>query len=52
MEVEIVGGVCGPSVSNPANAQCILIGKGDKDIRGHLKALGYRGKIIVSKSSQ
>ena len=32
--------MCSPRVSNPAHVQCVLIGKCDKDIRGHLKAIG------------
>jgi len=35
---QIVGGTCGPSVTNPAHVQCVLIRKCDKDIQGDLKA--------------
>ena len=37
---KIVDGMCGPSVTSPAHVQCVLIRKCDKDIRGHLKAIG------------
>ena len=36
---QIVGGTCGPSVTNPAHVQCVLIRKCDKDIQGDLKAI-------------
>ena len=37
---QIFGGTCGPSITNPAHVQCVLIQKCDKDIWGHLKAIG------------
>ena len=43
---QIVGGTCGPSVSNPANVQCVLIEECDKDIRGHLKAINVRDSSL------
>ena len=43
---QIVGGQCGPSVSNPANVQCVLIGNCGKDIRGHLKANQVRDSSL------
>ena len=39
---ELVGGLCGPSVSNPANTQCVLIGKCEKGVRGHLNSIKVR----------
>ena len=36
---KLVGGACGPSVSNPANVECVLIGECGKDIQGHLKLI-------------
>ena len=35
---EFVGGICGPSSDNPANVQCVTIGKCDKDIKAHLRS--------------
>ena len=54
---KLVGGPCGPSVSNPANVHCALIGECHKDIQGHLKltivkdssSIG-RGKVTVGQS--
>ena len=46
---EFVGGACGPSVTNPANVQCILIGKCEKDIGGHLRALQVRDSSLDSE---
>ena len=39
---KLVGGACGPSVSNPANVECALIGECGKDIQGHLKLTNVR----------
>ena len=36
----LVGGLCGYSVENPANSQCITIGKCTKDISNHLRTFG------------
>ena len=43
---QIVGGTCGPSVSNPVNVQGVLIEECDKDIRGHLKAINVRDSSL------
>jgi len=43
---EIVGGKCGPSVTNPAHVQYVLIRKCGKDILGHLKAIGVRDSSL------
>ena len=47
---QFVGGVCGPSITNPANVQCILIGQCDKDIQGHLKTLQVRDSSLNSEA--
>ena len=50
---QIVGGMCGPSVTNPAHVQCVLIGKCDKDIRGHLKAIGVsEARLLLARAGQ
>ena len=35
---EFVGGICGLSSDNPANVQCVIIAKCDKDIKAHLRS--------------
>ena len=35
---EFVGGICGPSSDNPANVQCVIIAKCDKDIKAHMRS--------------
>ena len=35
---EFVGGICGPSSDNPADVQCVTIGKCNKNIKAHLKS--------------
>ena len=47
---QIVGGTCGPIVTNPAHVQCVLIRKCDKDIRGHLKAIGVRDSSLEDEA--
>ena len=32
----LVGGNCGPSSENPANAECVTIGQCTKEVNGHL----------------
>lgn len=32
----LVGGVCGPSISNPANVECVAIGNCEKDVYSQL----------------
>ena len=55
---QIVGGTCGPSVTNPAHVQCVLIRKCDKDIRGHLKAIGVsdssldEARLLLARAGQ
>jgi len=55
---QIVGGTCGPSVMNPAYVQCVLIRKCDKDIRGHLKAIGVsdssldEARLLLARAGQ
>ena len=57
---QIVDGtcVCGPSVTNPAHVRCVLIQKCDKDIRGHLKAIGVRdssldeARLLLARAGQ
>ena len=40
------GGACGPSVSNPANVQCAVIGECGKDIQGHLKLTNVKDSTL------
>ena len=35
---EFVGGICGPSSDNPANVQCVIIAKFDKDVKAHMRS--------------
>ena len=55
---QIVGGTRGPSVTNPAHVHCVLIGKCDKDIRGHLKAIGVsnssldEARLLLARAGQ
>ena len=55
---EVVDGMCGPSVTNPAHVQCVLIRKCDKDIRGHLKAIGVsdssldKARLLLARAGQ
>ena len=43
---KLVGGACGPSVSNPANVECALIGECGKDIQGHLKLTNVKDSTL------
>ena len=47
---QFVGGVCGPSITNPANVQCISIGQCNKDIHGHLNTLQVRDSSFNSEA--
>ena len=55
---QIVRGTCGPSVTNPASVHCVLIRKCDRDIRGHLKAIGVsdsslnKSRLLLAKAGQ
>lgn len=55
---QIVGGMCGPSVSNPAHVNCVLIEDCKKDIRGHLKACNVRdsslneARLLLARAGQ
>ena len=55
---EIVGGMCGPSVTNPAHVQCVLMRKCEKDIRGHLKAIDVsdssldEARLLLARAGQ
>ena len=53
---EFVGGICGPSSDNPANVQCVIIAKCDKDIKAHLRSykvldssLDTEGMLLLAK---
>ena len=41
---EFVGGCCGPSSGNPANTQCVTLGKCNKDVRDSCDVDYYRSK--------
>ena len=54
---EIVGGSCGASSDNPANVQCVTIGKCSKDIKGHLRSykvsdtsLDSEAKLLLARA--
>ena len=55
---QIIVGMCGPSVTNPAHVQCVLIRKCDKDIRGDLKAIGVsdssldEARLLLARADQ
>ena len=48
---EFVGGCCGPSSGNPANIQCVALGKCTKDVRGHLKSFKVRDSCVNTEAS-
>ena len=47
---KLVGGPCYPSVSNPANVHCDLIGEYHKDIQGHLKLTNVKDSTLDEAS--
>ena len=48
---EFVGGCCGPSSGNPANIQCVTLGKCNKDVSGHLKSYKVRDSCVDTEAS-
>jgi len=55
---QIVGGTCGPSVTNPGHVQCVLIRKCDKDIQSDLKAIDVsdssldEARLLLARAGQ
>ena len=47
---KIAGGMCGPSVDNPANVKSVVLAKCNKAIQGHLHAYNIRDATLVSDS--
>ena len=48
---EFVGGCCGPSSGNPANIQCVTLGKCNKDVSAHLKSYKVRDSCVDTEAS-
>ena len=47
---EFVGSSCGSSSGNPANVQCVTIGKCDKDMKGHLLSCKVRDSALDTEA--
>ena len=48
----LVGGPCGPSSFNPANAECVAIGECSKDVYNHLVYCKISDDIAVDSESK
>ena len=51
MVIVLVGGPCGPSLFNPANAECMAIGEGNKNVYSHLVYCKISDDITVDSES-
>jgi len=52
MVIVLVGGPCGPSLFNPANAECLAIGECNKKVYSHLVYCKISDDITVDSESQ
>lgn len=56
----LVGGSCGSSADNPANIECVIVGRCTKSIQGHLGAyrvfgdskLNCESKLILARAGK
>ena len=51
MVIVLVGGPCGPSLFNPANAECVAIGECNKNVYSHLVYCKISDDITVDSES-
>ena len=52
MVIVLVGGPCGSSLFNPANAECVAIGECNKNVYSHLVYRKFNDDITVDSESQ
>ena len=52
MLIVFVGGPCGPSLLNPANAECVAFGECNKYVYSHLVYCKISDDITVDSESQ
>ena len=52
MVIVLVGGPCGPSLFNPANAECVAIGECNINVYSHLVYCKISDDITVDSESQ
>ena len=52
MVIVLVGGPCGPSLFNPANAECVAIGECNKNVYSHLVYCKISDDKTVDSESQ
>ena len=52
MVIVLVGGPCGPSSFNAANAECVVIGECSKNVYSHLVYCKISDDIAVNSESQ